>query len=100
MENENKHFTETERIFFSDGFKLAQSAIEQGLSNSTLFSAIETMYAAVDALNDSIVALSDRQNKGVACQKGCHWCCHQAVYANSYELHYLSEKIKSRLVER
>ena len=95
MEDKNKQFTENDHIFFSDGFKLAQSAIDQGFSNSTLFSAIESLYAAIDGLNDSIVALSKRQNKGVACQKGCHWCCHQAVYANSYELHFLSEKIKS-----
>ena len=96
MINENKHFTKNDRIFYSDGYKLAQSAIEQGLSNSTLFSAIESLYAAIDGLNESIVALSERQDKEVACQKGCHWCCHQTVYANSYELHFLSEKIKLR----
>lgn len=96
MANEQKHFTEHDRIFYSDGFKLAQSAIEQGLSNATLFSAIESLYEAIDGLNDSVVALAQRQNMPVACHKGCHWCCHQAVYANSYELHYLSEKIKSK----
>jgi Fe-S-cluster containining protein len=96
MAIENKHFTENERIFYSDGYQLAQSAIEQGLTNNTLFSAIESMYAAIDALNDSIVALAERQKIPVACHKGCQWCCHQAVYANSYELHFLSEKIKKR----
>ena len=96
MANEHKDFTEHDHIFFSDGYKLAQSAIVQGLSNSTLFSAIESLYAAIDGLNDSVVALAQRQKMGVACHKGCHWCCHQAVYANSYELHFLSEKIKSR----
>jgi len=94
MAIENTHFTENERIFYSDGYQLAQSAIEQGLTNNTLFSAIESMYAAIDALNDSIVALAERQKIPVACHKGCQWCCHQAVYANSYELHFLSEKIK------
>lgn len=96
MEAEHKHFTEHDRLFYSDGFTLAQSAIDQGLSNATLFSAIESLYTAIDALNDSIVALAARQKRPVACHKGCHWCCHQAVYANSYELHYLSEKIKLR----
>jgi Fe-S-cluster containining protein len=96
MEKEHKHFTENDRIFYADGYKLAQSAIEQGLSNATLFSAIEGLYDAIDGLNDSVLALAERQNMKVACHKGCHWCCHQAVYANSYELHYLSEKIKSQ----
>lgn len=95
MANDNKHFTENDRIFYSDGYKLAQSAIEQGLTNATLFGAIESLYAAIDGLNDSIVALAERQNMKVACHKGCQWCCHQAVYANSYELHYLSERIKA-----
>ena len=94
MTIENKHFSENDRIFYSDGYKLAQSAIEVGLSNETLFSAIESLYAAIDGLNDSIIALAERQNIKVACFKGCHWCCHQAVFANSYELHFLSEKIK------
>jgi len=90
----NKHFSENDRIFYSDGYKLAQSAIEVGISNDTLFSAIESLYAAIDGLNDSIIALAERQNIKVACFKGCQWCCHQAVYANSYELHYLSDRIK------
>lgn len=91
---ENKHFSENDRIFYSDGYRLAQSAIEEGLTNETLFSAIESLYDAIDGLNDSIIALAERQNIKVACFKGCHWCCHQAVFANSYELHFLSEKIK------
>jgi Fe-S-cluster containining protein len=91
----NKHFSENDRIFYSDGYKLAQSAIEVGISNDILFSAIESLYVAIDGLNDSILALAERQNIKVACFKGCHWCCHQAVYANSYELHFLSERIKT-----
>jgi len=90
----NKHFSENDRIFYSDGYRLAQSAIEKGLTNDTLFAAIESLYGAIDGLNDSIISLAERQNIQVACFKGCHWCCHQAVFANSYELHYLSEQIK------
>lgn len=92
----NSHFTENDRIFYSDGYQLAQTALEKGLSKSTLFSAIESLYQAIDSLNDSILAYSERQNRKVACAKGCQWCCHQAVFANSYELHYLSEKIKEK----
>jgi Fe-S-cluster containining protein len=91
---ENKHFSENDRIFYSDGYRLAQSATENGLTNDTLFAAIESLYDAIDGLNDSIISLAERQNIKVACFKGCHWCCHQAVFANSYELHFLSEKIK------
>lgn len=91
---ENNLFSESDRIFYSDGYRLVQSAIQQGFSNATLFSAIKSLYAAIDGLNESIIALAKRQNTDVACYKGCHWCCHQAVFANSYELHFLSENIK------
>lgn len=94
MATGNKHFNENDRIFYSDGYQLAQTAIQKGLSELTLFDAIESLYEAIDGLNDSIIALSSRQKLPVACKNGCFWCCHQAVYANSYELHYLSEKIK------
>lgn len=94
MAPENKHFSENDRIFYSDGYQLAQTAIQQGLTNDTLFDAIRSLYTAIDGLNSSIVALAERQNLKVACFNGCEWCCHQAVYANSYELHFLSEEIK------
>jgi Fe-S-cluster containining protein len=94
---ELKNFSENDRIFFSDGYQLAQEAIQNGFSNTTLFSAIEKLYEAIDGLNQSIVSYAEKQNLPIACHKGCHWCCHQAVFANSYELHYLAEKIKSVL---
>lgn len=94
MTSENKHFTDNDRIFYSDGYKLAQSAIQKGFTNDSLFSAIELLYEAIDGLNESILALAERRNIKVACYNGCHWCCHQAVYANSYELHFLSEQLK------
>jgi Fe-S-cluster containining protein len=99
MVTKNKHFSENDRIFYADGYRLAQTAIEPDLSNETLFAGIDALYASIDGLNESIIALANRQNKDVACYNGCHWCCHQAVFANSYELHYLAEKIRSKFAE-
>jgi Fe-S-cluster containining protein len=97
MTSENKRFSENDRIFYSDGYKLAQSALANGLTKAGLFAAIKSLYEAIDALNNSILIFSEKQNIKVACAKGCHWCCHQAVFSNSYELHYLSEIIKQSL---
>jgi Fe-S-cluster containining protein len=99
MTTENKHFSENDRIFYSDGYKLAQSAIQKGFSEDSLFLAIESLYEAIDGLNGSILDLAKRQQIDVACHKGCHWCCHQAVFANSYELHYLASQIKRSFSE-
>lgn len=98
MPSPNKHFTETDRIFYSDGYRLARQAIEKNLSNKTLFEAIESLFAAIDGLNDSILSLAKRQNIEVACTKGCQWCCHQPVYANSYEVHFLSDYIENNFL--
>lgn len=99
MTNTTKQFSENDRIFYSDGYKLAQGAIQQGFSTQSLFTAIELLYGAIDEINDSILELARRQNIQVDCQKGCYWCCHQAVYANSYELHFLSEQLKTRFTK-
>ncbi len=99
MTTQNKHFSENDRIFYADGYKLAQNAIQDGFSNESLFSAIESLYAAIEGVNESLLELARRQNIQVDCKKGCHWCCHQAVYANSYELHYLSEQLKSKFTD-
>ncbi len=93
MTEETKKFSENDRIFYGDGYRLAQSFISEGLSNQSMFAAIESLYSTIDDLNNSVTAFAERQNMKVACFKGCHWCCHQAVFANSYELHFLSEHI-------
>lgn len=91
--NANK-FSENERILYSDGYRLAQRFIDIGLTTENLFQAIRELYAAIDGLNSSVIAYADKQNLKVACTKGCQWCCHQAVFANSYEIHFLSDFIK------
>jgi Fe-S-cluster containining protein len=91
---ENNQFTDTDHVFFDDGHKLAQSSIEQGISNASLFTAISSLYQAIDELNFSLLELARRQNISVDCHRGCQWCCHQAVYANSFEIHYLSDYLK------
>lgn len=97
MTTQKNHYSEHDKLFYSDGYKLAQTAIEEGLSNESLFSAIRVLYDEIDNLNTALISMAEKQNIKVACAKGCEWCCHQAVYANSYELHFLSEYINTNL---
>lgn len=86
-------FTEHDRLFYSDGYQLGQSAAQGGLTTQKLFEAQKTLYQSIDGLIDSLLMLAKKQEIDVACHKGCFWCCHQAVYANSFEIHYLTDHI-------
>lgn len=84
-----------EEVFFNDGYQLIKSEIAGKPDKDTIFRAITKMYKSVDQLIDSLLKYAETQGKKAACYKGCEWCCHQAVYANSYEIHFLSEYIKT-----
>jgi hypothetical protein len=90
-------FDENERMLYRDGYRLAQTYIGNGLTTENLLQAISHLYATIDELNGSIVALAHKQNVNIACERGCQWCCHQAVFANSYEIHFLSNHISHNL---
>ncbi len=83
-------------LFFNDGYQLVKSEIAGMVSKDSIFRALVKMYQSVDLLISSLLNFAERQGMQVACHKGCEWCCHQAVFANSYEIHYLSEYIKTR----
>lgn len=99
MQSDNSNLNSREIIFFETGKKISQSAIIKGLTNNTLFEAIKELLTTIDDFNNSVLELAKVQNINIACKNVCEWCCHQAVYANSYELHYLSEYLKSNFSE-
>lgn len=79
-----------DKAFYSDGYQLGISAIKAPCSNESLFTAVQQMYAAIDGLIDALTPYAAQQNQKIDCERGCHWCCHQPVYALSYELDYLN----------
>jgi len=85
-----------DNVFFQDGYKLAKEHLSGNFRKEELFDVLRTLHQSIDLLIDSLLAMARKQGIHVACSKGCEWCCHQAVFANSYEIHYLSEFIKSR----
>lgn len=92
--------SEYDRIFFKDGYRLGEEAATAMPQEAKLFEAIETMYRAVDDLIDSLLSMGQRQGVTVDCRKGCSWCCHQPVFANSYELRYLARYIRGSFNEQ
>ncbi len=89
------NLSEHERVFFEDGYRLGKEAAKHTKNEPMFLAYISEMYQAIDGLIDSILAMARKQNVSVDCKNGCEYCCHQAVYANSYELHYLGNFIKS-----
>ena len=88
------NLTEHEQLFFNDGFRLGQEAAKQIKNEDAFLKRIEDMHLAIDQLIDSLLAMAQKQGVAVDCKKGCAWCCHQAVFANSYEVHYLGAYIR------
>ncbi len=87
--------TEHEQLFYSDGHQLGQRAAANVSNEKQFLTYIAETYTAIDKLIDSLLAYAQKQGVQVDCKKGCAWCCHQAVFANSYEIHYLGDFIKN-----
>lgn len=86
--------TEHEQLFFDEGYLLGKKAINEIANEEAFLPCVGSMYSAIDGLIDSLLAMAKKQEVTVDCQKGCAWCCHQAVFANSYEIHLLGNFIK------
>jgi Fe-S-cluster containining protein len=89
----NINLKDLEKQFHADGYRLGMKAVEAGFSTHLLYAAIKNLHQLVDELADSFSEFAARQNQKPACRKGCHWCCHQPVFALEYELDYLHEYI-------
>ena len=58
-----------------------------------LFESVSEMYSAIDSLIESLTQFAENQHQRIDCKKGCEWCCHQPVFALSFELEYLNDFI-------
>ena len=87
----NFNLKELEKQFHADGFRMGMIAVEGGFSDETLYAAVKNLHEMVDELVESFSEFAGRNDQEPACKKGCHWCCHQPVFALSYELDYLSD---------
>lgn len=87
----NFNLKELEKQFHADGYRMGMTAAEGGFSNEALFAAVENLHLMVDELVESFSEFAGKNNQSPACKKGCHWCCHQPVFALSYELDYLRD---------
>lgn len=91
------NYSEYDHLFFKDGYRLGEQAAREIQNEKKLFEAIETMYFSIDQFIESLLTMGKKQSVTIDCRKGCSWCCHQPVFANTYELRYLAAYIKNNL---
>ncbi|HDJ34339.1 MAG TPA: hypothetical protein ENF21_09620 [Bacteroidetes bacterium] len=92
-------FTDSDRMFFSDGYRLTEEFLGRDVSEQHLSELIENMYDLVDGLIGSFMDRCRKESLPVDCRKGCSWCCHQAIMASPYELIYLVQWIRRHFPE-
>jgi len=93
-------FSETDRIFFSDGYRLATHALLKGKSWDALENMYLTLYEQTDLLTDSFIRRCLREGKRVDCHSGCSWCCYQAVFVSGGEILYLGNYLTGHMEKR
>ncbi len=89
----NQQIENFEKAFYNDGFQLGMKAGGTDADRNSMFSAIRQMYAAIDAVIESLNTMAIQQGQAIECKLGCEWCCHQPVFVLDYELDYLENYI-------
>lgn len=92
MDSEQKQI---DKAFYSDGYNFGMEAVSSGLTQNSLFTALKKMHSSIDNMIDSLSDYAQKQGKVIDCKKGCEWCCHQPIFALSYEMEYLNAYVKS-----
>lgn len=90
---------EIDRILYSDGYRIAGDHFVKGITVTGMNEAVRRLYRSVDGLLDSFRSRSAIEGKPVACRRGCHWCCYQAVFAGAHEMHFIREFVKRTFSE-
>lgn len=88
-----------EKQFYSDGYRLGMSAVQEGNSDEALNRVVQEMHRMVDEVIAHFSAFAESRNQAPDCRKGCSWCCYQPVFALSYELDNLFEHVKKNFKE-
>lgn len=90
-------YTEIDKIFFSDGYKLAKELLGRIFSYENMLRMSSVLYDEVDSLMDSFSKRCQLEGKQVDCRKGCYVCCFQTVLVLPYEAFYIVSFIQNNL---
>lgn len=92
-----------EEAFFNDGYKLAKSSLDKGISTKSLCKLSENLYEYLDQFLDTFYRLCIDANSPIACYKGCVYCCSNAVFILPFEaiciVNYMHDNFQSNNIE-
>lgn len=91
----NSDQKQIDKAFYSDGYNFGMEAVSSGITQKSMFSALEKMHTAIDNLIDTLSDYAKKQGQLIDCKKGCEWCCYQPIFALSYEMEYLNDFVKN-----
>lgn len=77
-----------EQAFYNDGYRLAADIPGDGNTGLVLLQSVTNLYEILDRFIDLFLQQA-AEEQPAQCRKGCAWCCHQAVFAQTYEFRYL-----------
>ncbi|MCU4176644.1 YkgJ family cysteine cluster protein [Carboxylicivirga sp. N1Y90] len=96
---DQNQLSDNDKVFFNDGLRLALAADRDGISKKSLLQTTRQAQDAIDGLVEALSVEAKRQNVTLDCKKGCSWCCHQAIFATSHEIHFMWEFMKLNFSE-
>ncbi len=92
-----RELNEHEQAFYNDGYRLGEQAAKVRNDEKKFLSYVRQMHKSIDQLIDMLEQHALKQGVSIDCKKGCGYCCHQAVFATSYELHLINDFIKRKI---
>lgn len=91
--------SDTDKAFFQDGLKLAETACKNSCSKEKVWQATRQQQDAMEGLIQALSEEAKRHNVNIDCKKGCSWCCNQPIFGVSHEFHFLWQFIKLNMSE-
>jgi Fe-S-cluster containining protein len=84
---------EIRRIFYRDGYRIASQQLEEELCTENLLEALQILYRSVDDLLEAFLQRAKQEKNPAECNRGCNWCCHQAVFAVTFEFLHIQDYV-------
>ncbi|MFC2116338.1 YkgJ family cysteine cluster protein [Bacteroidota bacterium] len=94
QDNKGSDYGDIGSIFFQDGLRLGHQFTAEGINRRAIVQLMVSAYDALDGLIDSFRQRCKKEGFAVDCQKGCTWCCNQAVLASNHEILVIQQYIR------